>query len=244
MSVSKFNENVNNHQSLPDQPNLTSTELKQLFDKAPNDIKTYLNNVLTAEIDALISNIQSGKIDVSKIVNNLTTGGSTNVASAEMVKQLNNEKLGSNANAVSASKWQTARTIEIGGAMTGSASVDGSANTTINVTQNIETLDLKNYLIGLTQSATEFTNLQKSGKLVHIGFSGGLSLGDSSVFAWKTMGTLPTTHRPSKEIMFPIAINNTDVCTGKITTNGEIKVSWRNYSSGTKFTFNFSYYTA
>lgn len=90
--LTKLNENLNNHQSLPDQPSLTSQELKILFDKAGNDIKTYINNVLTAEIDTLISNIQSGKIDVSKIVNNLTTGGATNVASAEMVKSLNNSK--------------------------------------------------------------------------------------------------------------------------------------------------------
>jgi hypothetical protein len=93
MSLTKFNENVNNHQSLPDKPSQTSAELKELFDKAPNDIKTYLNNVLTAEIDSLISGIQTGKIDVTKIVNDLTTGGATNVASAEMAKSLNNSKL-------------------------------------------------------------------------------------------------------------------------------------------------------
>ena len=90
MSLSKLNENLNNHQSLPDQPSLTAQELKILFDKAGNDIKTYINNVLTEEIDTLISNIQSGKIDVNKIINNLTTGGANNVASAETVKQLNN----------------------------------------------------------------------------------------------------------------------------------------------------------
>lgn len=92
MSLSKFNENVNNHQSLPDQPSQTSSELKQLFDKASNDIKTYINDTLTAEIDALISAIQNGKIDVSKIVNDLTTGGANNVASAEMIKSLNTNK--------------------------------------------------------------------------------------------------------------------------------------------------------
>lgn len=96
MSLTKLTENLNNHQSLPDKPALTSQELKILFDKAGNDIKTYLNTILTAEIDTLISNIQSGKIDVNKIVNNLTSGGATNVASAETVKNLNINKADTN----------------------------------------------------------------------------------------------------------------------------------------------------
>ena len=136
MSLSKLNENLNNHQSLPDQPSLTAQELKILFDKAGNDIKTYINNVLTEEIDTLISNIQSGKIDVNKIINNLTTGGANNVASAETVKQLNNSKLNSNANAVSASKIQTARNISLDGAVRGNADFDGSTDVTINTTLN------------------------------------------------------------------------------------------------------------
>ena len=145
MSLTKLNENLNNHQSLPDQPSLTSQELKVLFDKAGNDIKTYLNTILTAEIDALISNIQSGKIDVNKIVNNLTTGGANNVASAETVKQLNNNKLDASANAVSASKLQNSRTISLSGAVSGSVDFDGGENVNINTTQsNIVVLNSTN----------------------------------------------------------------------------------------------------
>lgn len=58
MPVTKFTENVNNIQALSDQPNtidgLTSSELKQRFDKAGADIKTYLNNTLTEEIDDIV----------------------------------------------------------------------------------------------------------------------------------------------------------------------------------------------
>ena len=43
-------------------------------------------------------------------------------------------KLGSTANAVSASKWATARTITLGGDASGSVSIDGSANKTLTVT--------------------------------------------------------------------------------------------------------------
>ena len=88
MSLTKFTENVNNVQSLADKPIQASEALKQVFDKAGNDIKTYINDILTAQIDTLISALQSGKIDTNKIVNDVTTGGSTNVASAETVKGL------------------------------------------------------------------------------------------------------------------------------------------------------------
>lgn len=61
MALSKFTENVNNIQSLSDRPNtidgLTSSQLKELFDKAGKDIKTYLNETLTEELDDAISNI-------------------------------------------------------------------------------------------------------------------------------------------------------------------------------------------
>ena len=52
MALTKFTENVNNIQALADIPdNLTSSELKEAFDKAGADIKSYINNTLTDEID-------------------------------------------------------------------------------------------------------------------------------------------------------------------------------------------------
>lgn len=57
MAFTKFTANVNNIQALSDRPNeqdgMTSTALKQRFDKAGADIKTYLNEVLTEELDDL-----------------------------------------------------------------------------------------------------------------------------------------------------------------------------------------------
>ncbi len=89
MSLSKLTENMNNVQGLADKPVEAPEILKQVFDKAGNDIKSYINDTLTTQIDVLISNLQSGKIDTNKIVNDPTTGGSTYVASAEIVKSLN-----------------------------------------------------------------------------------------------------------------------------------------------------------
>lgn len=58
MALTKFTGAVNNIQSLSDRPNeidgLTSAELKERFDKAGADIKDYLNNVLTEEVESLI----------------------------------------------------------------------------------------------------------------------------------------------------------------------------------------------
>lgn len=61
MALTKLNVNVNNIQALSDRPNtadgLTSAELKERFDKAGADIKTYLNNTLTVELDTAFNNI-------------------------------------------------------------------------------------------------------------------------------------------------------------------------------------------
>lgn len=54
MALSKLTANLNTHQTQPDQPSLTSEELKMLWDEAPNDIKDYINDVLTVELDRLI----------------------------------------------------------------------------------------------------------------------------------------------------------------------------------------------
>lgn len=56
MSIPKLTENLNIHQSLPDQPNLTADELKQKWDEAPNIIKDYLNNIL---IDSVNEQLES-----------------------------------------------------------------------------------------------------------------------------------------------------------------------------------------
>ena len=61
MALTKFTEAVNNISQLSDRPNetdgLTSDELKQRFDKAGIDIKAYINNVLTQELDTILATI-------------------------------------------------------------------------------------------------------------------------------------------------------------------------------------------
>ena len=74
MALTKLTENLNVHQSLPDKPALTAEEIKQKFDEAANKIKTYINETLDPEIDALILSLQG--TDTS-LTNALTTAQST-----------------------------------------------------------------------------------------------------------------------------------------------------------------------
>jgi hypothetical protein len=82
MALSKFTENVNNIQSLSDRPNtidgLTSSQLKELFDKAGSDIKTYLNETLTEELDTVIADIPTDYVttDDSRLSNSRTCNNS------------------------------------------------------------------------------------------------------------------------------------------------------------------------
>jgi parallel beta-helix repeat protein len=56
VAITKLITDVNNVQALADRPNsndgLTANELKEVFDKAGADIKDYINNILTPEIDS------------------------------------------------------------------------------------------------------------------------------------------------------------------------------------------------
>lgn len=55
MSLTKFTGATNNIQGLADKPTETAEELKELFDKTGDDLKTYINETLTEEIDTELS---------------------------------------------------------------------------------------------------------------------------------------------------------------------------------------------
>ena len=72
MALSKLLTDVNNIQALSDRPNeidgLTSAELKAKFDKAGADIKTYINETLTEQVDTAIATVTGEIPDVSNFV--------------------------------------------------------------------------------------------------------------------------------------------------------------------------------
>lgn len=88
MSLPTLNENLNIHQSLPNQPAVTADELKQEFDKAPNLIKEYLNEILLPQIDTLLVSLQNKNISLETALN--TTNGIVN----EAVTSINNTLAG------------------------------------------------------------------------------------------------------------------------------------------------------
>jgi len=60
MALTKLTAAVNNIQELDDNPNITgmtAAELKARFDQAGSDIKTYINEILTEELNTQIDNI-------------------------------------------------------------------------------------------------------------------------------------------------------------------------------------------
>lgn len=63
MSLSKLTDNLNIVSGLENQPTITAAELKAKFDEAAGLIKTYLNSVLTEEIDSLFSGLDAADID-------------------------------------------------------------------------------------------------------------------------------------------------------------------------------------
>lgn len=72
MPLTKFTVGVNNIQALSDLPNtadgLTSSELKQKFDKAGADIKYYINEILTEELDYNFTALRASEYPIGRIV--------------------------------------------------------------------------------------------------------------------------------------------------------------------------------
>ena len=54
MSLTKFNGATNNIRGLADKPTQSALQLKTLFDKTGDDLKTYINETLTTEIDTAL----------------------------------------------------------------------------------------------------------------------------------------------------------------------------------------------
>ena len=82
MPLTKMTTNVNNIQALSDRPNeidgLTSSELKERFDKAGADLKDYLNTTLTEELDDVLATIPTNYVTTSdsRLTNSRTCNNS------------------------------------------------------------------------------------------------------------------------------------------------------------------------
>lgn len=59
MSLTKLTANLNMHQSKPDKPVDIAEQLKKDFDQPVNDIKEYINDTLTEDLDSALSTINT-----------------------------------------------------------------------------------------------------------------------------------------------------------------------------------------
>lgn len=88
MALTKLTENLDVIQKLDDEPNdvdgLSAAELKAKFDKAGNAIKNYINNTLTPEVDAQISNLSNGKVNKTTTVNGHALSGDVTVTKSDV----------------------------------------------------------------------------------------------------------------------------------------------------------------
>lgn len=80
MSLTKLTVSVDNVQALTDRPNsnegLSADQLKETFDQAGEDIKDYLNNTLTPELDTTLANIAAGTgLTNGSVTNNKVAAG-------------------------------------------------------------------------------------------------------------------------------------------------------------------------
>jgi Mg/Co/Ni transporter MgtE len=86
MSLTKLTENLNKVSSLPDKPTLQPDELKAVFDNAGNAIKNYINEVLTEEIEKLVSD--TAKTTKTTVENALDSDSVINALSSAQGKAL------------------------------------------------------------------------------------------------------------------------------------------------------------
>ena len=86
MALTKLTDNLNSIQSLANKPPLEAEDLKAEFDKSSNLIKAYINEILTEEIEVLITNtVESAKVIVENV---LTSESAVNALSANQGKTI------------------------------------------------------------------------------------------------------------------------------------------------------------
>lgn len=96
MAITKLTTDVEIITALSDSPSLTNNELKAKFDEAGNLIQTYYNEVLTSEVDALLSGIDTSKrnkADVYKLLYDHSTLGSITDGSTKTIPEFSDYSL-------------------------------------------------------------------------------------------------------------------------------------------------------
>lgn len=230
MNLPEFTENVNVHQSLPDQPTLTPTELKIKWDEGVSKIKSYINDVLLPALNnELPGELEAIRTEILNEVNRLLE-----TLESEISKDINT----TNGNVSTNTKNISANTKSISTINNSISSINNSIKT---INNNISGLDTR---VGTVESKTNnvsnlatvrptfgsgiteiWSLVEKKNNTVSffIKCSGYLSKGERKVLA-----TLPSGYRPGSPKFCMAVLSNGDfdrVTDCEITTSGELKVT-------------------
>ena len=186
MNLPELTENVNIHQSLPDQPTLTPTELKIKWDEGVAKIKEYINIVLLPAIEngvtsELESERQSLLNSVQKLLDDLESELRTEINSAKSsatsqvsaLESSMNGKISSINNSISSINGQI-------------SSINSKLNTVTNATTASVTMGS-----GMTRT---YEQTYKTGNVVHSHVEINTGIGGNQTV---TIFTLPAGYRPS-----------------------------------------------
>ena len=93
VNLQKFNVDVGFIGKLDDNPNegatpLSSTDLKDEFDKAGKSIKTFLNGTLIDELETILTNMQTTETNQGTAITNVTTTANTNATNIGTMSNL------------------------------------------------------------------------------------------------------------------------------------------------------------
>lgn len=185
MNLPRFTENVNIHQSLPDQPTLTPTELKIKWDEGVSKIKEFLNDILLPALENDISeefSTQRTSIinEVQGLINTLDTS----------VKNLSNSLNTTNSNVSALQKSLNENVSSINSKITSINNSISSINTKLNTVANATSATVT---MGSGMSRT-FEQTYKQGNVVHSRVEMNTGIGGNQTV---TLFTLPSGYRPS-----------------------------------------------
>lgn len=230
MNIPNFTENVNIHQSLPDQPTLTPTELKIKWDEGVTKIKDYINNVLLPTLNTEIpEELETQRTSIINEVKSLLDDLET-----VLEKQIStlSGKVTTNTNNISSINTKIT-------SINNSISSINSKISTINTDISTLESDVKT----LKTNSTNATGLNTTRPVFESGVTEDWSLverknGMVSFFikchgSWtkgvrRKFATLPTGYRPGSQKFCIALLNNGDFDRGiacEINTSGELWIT-------------------
>ena len=179
---------------------------------------------------------KTGKAASASVADKATADGDGNVIKTHYAtKAENDQKLNASANAISASKWATARTITLSGDAAGSVTIDGSENKTLTVTIND---DSHNHIISNVDGLQSALDAKASKTEVETATATAKSYTDTKVAALvnsapetlDTLGELATALQENEEVT--TALNK--AIGDKANASEVVKLSGNQTIAGTK----------